>query len=228
MQLNRIHKVPTEEFKKYTENRTAFSKTYNPKLVNFTLPTHFLEKLNKLDISIPDGVFQLFNDYPEITNTKDRINIKIENKQASFKFLPEQDAYNISIPQTNHNQYIAMLIHELSHVVCQEKTNHQISTLYESEKGALEIELKITKKLSGHFQLANIQEYITCLIRTEFEQLIFQNPNQNIGQVYLQCVEKYLGKPNNNLEFEYLKDNKIIMKPLTDLSTAVALVSLTT
>ncbi len=227
MQKNHIQKIPDNEYAYFEKQKTNFSNTFNPQLIGFSLPVHFLFSVAQLDISFPDGVLKLFNEFQEIENVKNKINLISNSETASFKFLSESEKYIVNIPKTNPNQKIAMLIHELSHIVCQERSDHKINSVYESEKGALEIERIITKKISTDFYLANLREYLMCFVRSEFEKLIFQNPSQNISKTYLTTLEKYLGKPDNDMEFKYLIDDRIIMKPLTDLSSSVALVNLT-
>lgn len=226
MQRESLHKIPKNEYQNYLNKKSEFANKFKPSSDTAELPVHFLSLLPQQSLGFPVEVYKLFKQYPELSNLQNKIKLVEGKDTASFKYHSDTSSYTVNIPPTNYNQKIAMLIHELSHIVCQEKSNHQISSLYQSEKGALEIELQIAKKISTDYYLADIREYLNCLVRTEFEQSIYQNPSQNFGEIYHSCLQKYLGEINENLKDSYLNDNKLIMSPLCDLSTAVALVNL--
>jgi len=159
-------------------------------------------------------------------NIEKRINLVVEGDQSKFKYNTEIDGYSVTIANTNHNQKIAMLIHELSHVFDQELRDHKIPSVYESERGAHKIEFEIAKSISKEFLFADIREYLICFVRTEFEQIIFEDPSQAGPALFGKILSKYFGVPKDKESYLYLQDEKLIMKPFSDLSVAVALTNL--
>jgi len=219
--------IPATKWKEYLENRDLFAKKYSPKINKVSEYPHFLSKIEKINLTFPDDVFLLFKDIiPDLADIKKRVELLIEGKQASFKYDVQADRYKIVIPNTNHNQKIAMLIHELSHVYDQERKDHKIKGVYESENGAHQVEFEVAGSISKEFLIADVREYLSCLARTEFEESIYSKNDQNYPELYASIINKYFGEVVGGKSYLFLNDDKVIQKPLSDLSVAVVLVNL--
>ena len=220
-------RISESHWQKYLSNRDAFASKFSPQLESSSNNPHFLSKLPSLKISFPNGVFDhVSQTYPEITKLKDKIILSISDEGAHYKYSKDEDSYSIFIPHTNHNQQVSMLIHELAHILSQEKHQHQILGGYEDELEAHQIEFGLVRKFSNSFFQAVVGEYLICLVRTEFQISMFENHELDSTPLYTSCFEKYVGKQNPENILDYLSDKKIINLPLTDLSVAVALVIL--
>ncbi len=228
LQKNFFH-IPETHYQKYLSNRDAFASKYSPQLDSATNSPHFLSKLPTVDLEYPDSVFNFVaQKYPELNAINDKISIADSDKEAYYRYSKEEDHYYIFVPQTNSNQKISMLIHELSHVINQEKYHHQTPDSYTDELEAHQIEMDLAKDISEDFFKAIVGEYLMCLVRAEFQISKFENPELDPTPLYKSCFEKYVGKQNPENIFDFLSDKKITHLPLTDLPVAVALVNLLT
>jgi hypothetical protein len=223
MQIEKIHKVPNDDWDNYLSKRSSLSRDFISCTDSSESYPHFLSKLPKSSLSFPDGVFSLDTNFGDFRN---KIDLAIQGEESLFKYHSDTNRYEINIADVSHNQKIAMLIHELSHVIDQENKNHKIDSIYESEMSALELEFQIAKSISDEFFIADAREYLVCLVRTEFELLIISNPDQSPSLLFASILKKYYGDFDANGSYLFLTDKKIIMKPLSDLSVAVTLTNL--
>jgi len=226
MQLKKIHKIPEKAWGEYKSCSHKMADKYKPNAVSHDKYPSFLNKIENLKIKFPGDVFTLFNAFPEIENIKNKIEYGVGGNSSKFKYDSNLDKYSITIADTNENQKIAMLIHELSHVLDQEQKDHKIPSIYESEMGAHQIEFDIAKSVSNEFYLADIREYLSCLVRTDFEESIYTNPNQDLVKLFAEKQKRYLGDLSKDTTHLFLHDEKLIQKPLSDLSVAVAVVNI--
>lgn len=219
--------IPDSHYQKYLSCRNDFASKFSPQLENSSNSPHFLSKHPPIDIEYPNGIFNFVaKKYPNFNDIKDKITITESDNDAYYRYSKEDNRYFVFIPRTNSNQKISMLIHELSHAITQEKYQHQIPDLYTDEFEAHQIEIELAKDISADFFQAVTREYLMCLVRTEFQISIFENPKLDSTSLYKSCFEKYVGKQNQENTLDYLSDKKIINLPLTDLPVAVALVNL--
>lgn len=132
---------------------------------------------------------------------------------ASYKYDDQKKTINIYIPQDIHeNQAITMLVHELGHVKAINE-NKIAPSLFEAEKLAYEYEFDFLKSKSKELFLADLDQYKSCFWRADFEIEAYINPDQDL----------FVLSGNND---KYLDDEKLIMKPFTDLPHALAIFSL--
>ncbi len=222
-------RIPEDHWQKYLSNRDAFATSFSARLEISSNTPHFLSKLDEVNISYPDGVFDFVaQKYPEMIELKDKITISDSGSGADYKYSKEEGRYSIFIPKTNHNQQVSMLIHELAHVINQEKFHHRIPNVYTDELEAHHIEFSLTKTVSDDFFHAVIGEYLMCFVRTDFQASIFKNPDQDINYLYSSTFEKYIGNLDSINNTDYLLDKKLIFSSLVDLASTVAIVNLLT
>ena len=221
-----IKKIPDTEWQKYLTNRNLIAQKYIPNTDAHQKHPHFLSKIDSLNLFFPDDVIGLFQLYPEMIDIRKRIDLTDGGELSKYKYDSKNDRYWVTIADTNHNQKIAMLIHELSHVLDQEKKRHKIISIYEAEKDAHIIEFEVAKNISQEFLLADTREYLACFVRTDFEEFIYTNPDQNPSGIFSQKLKKYFGDFAESESDLYLFDNKIIQQPLSDLPTAVSLANI--
>jgi hypothetical protein len=220
-------RIPESDWHKYLSGRDVFATKYSPRLENSTNSPHFLSKIPAIDIEYPDGVFDFVaKKYPEINEIRNKITIEDSDKGAYYRYSKENNNYSIFIPQTVPNQKISMLLHEFAHVVSQEKHNHQIEGNYSDEFEAHKIEFDLAKDISEEFFQAVIGEYLMCLVRTEFQISIFENPEIDPISTYSTCFNKYIGKLSPENQTDFLFDKKITHLPLVDLPNAISIVTL--
>ena len=188
---------------------------------------HFLKQLESVDIEFPNGVYALFVNKisPELIG---RIGLVVEGEKAMYNYSPETDKYKITIPNSSHNQKIAMLIHELSHVVDSEENGKVTKNRYQGEKSAIKSEFFLTRSISDDFFDANLREYLACFVRTEFEEMIYLNPSMATPENFSTIYGNYYGNSGDQNIYLYLFDRKIIDKPFVDLSATVAIANLLT
>jgi len=226
MEVAKVHRISSNDWGNYLGKRDSFAMKYTPEVVSFSTYPHFLPNIPKASLSFPDGVFALFKSFPKMRDIQKRIDLIVEGEQSKFQYHSETDRYSVIIAETNHNQKIAMLIHELSHVADHENREHKIVSIYDSELGAHKIEFDIAKLISNEFLLADVREYLACFVRSEFEQIIFEDPSQAGPILFGKILAKYFGVTNDKESYSYLQDEKLIMKPFSDLSVAVAMTNL--
>lgn len=132
---------------------------------------------------------------------------------ASYKYDDQKGTIDIFIPKGVHeNQAISMLVHELGHAKA--ITENKIApTQFEAEKLAYEYEFNFLKSKSQDLFLADLDQYKSCFWRTDFEIEAYTNPDQDLSVL----------SSNND---RYLDDEKLIMKPFTDLPHALAIFDL--
>ena len=227
-QKKSVQEIPNSDWKKYLDNRDEFASKYGAKEDQVHFYPHFLSKIPSVNISFPDGAYPLFELFPAMKNIENKIDLVIEGSTAKFQYFTDTDRYLITIADTNLNQKIAMLIHELSHVTNLEMKNHKINSVYESERGAYSLEFEIAGSISDEYLIADIREYLMCIVRSEFDEAIFMNPTLFAPTLFNSLLNKYFGNFSDKDDYRYLRDEKILMKPLSDLSGAVAVVNVLT
>lgn len=226
MQADSVQRISTVDWQNFLNNRRYFTDKYSPKLENIVVYPHFLSNIPKVDLSFPDDVYMLFKSTPKMKDINGQIDLIVEGNQSKYEYQSETDRYSVTIAEANHNQKIAMLIHELSHVADHENREHKIFSIYDSELGAHKIEFEVAKSISEEFLVADIREYLACFVRTEFEQIIFEDPRQAGPALFGRILAKYYGIPKDKESYLYLQDEKLIMRPFSDLSVAVAMTNL--
>lgn len=223
LQLNDFHKIQDEDFNNYLQNKSSFALRFNPKLNNIGGTPHFLSQIPQAkEISHQEILTQLGD--PTII---DKIVFTTGETTASFKYNQDTESYTVSTPRNvNSNQKLAMTIHELVHVVTHELAKNQVTSIYESEKQALRLELEVTRQISPEFYEANIREYLMCFVNTDLQIDLFTGQVEDITSQYSKYILKYLGNPTNQFASSWTDNEKIVMKPLSDLPYAVALCNL--
>ncbi len=226
-QVHKIHKIPEVDFQNYLDRRDAVIKIAFPGLEKMDEVPHFLNKLPEVDLD-KDEIVGLTTENEELVPVLKNTEVEETAGQALFKYLPEQNSYKIEIPSgISKNQKIAILVHELSHVATHFLTDNKIESPYESEKRALELELRISKGISSEYYLANLRDYLMCFVRTDFQIDMFINPEQDPDVLYGKYLRQYLGEPTTNFTKRWQFEEKVVEKPLSDLPYAVAVCNLT-
>jgi hypothetical protein len=218
MQKSR-HGITTDQWSQYLDLRRDFAHIHHPRLEQISTEPHFLSQIPELDISYPDGVWQLLPD----SDLRLRIVIKTGDNSAKFTYLSDSDVYEIYIPQTHKNQQISMLIHELGHVLYSESRDRQVHTIPESEIGAYQHEHTILQKLPPEFMTASIREYLMCLVRLDFQISMYKDPKTDIVEAYTQAMERYIGTMAVSC-MDFLLDDRLVSQPLSDMPAGVGLV----
>jgi hypothetical protein len=229
MKIKKINRIPEPHWQKYLAGKYNFADKYSARVINSPYSPHFLSALPYIGMKFPSEVIEyVAKKYSEIDKVRNNITIEGSDKGAYFKYSKENDHYSIFISETNLNQKISMLIHELAHVVSQEKHDHKVEGFYTAELEAHQVELDLAKDISEQFSRAVIGEYLMCLVRTDFQIAMFENPSLNPIDTYENCFAKYIGRLNEKNQTDFLSDRKITHLPLEDLSSAVSLVNLLT
>jgi len=229
MQIKKINRIPEPHWQKYLANKDAFATKFSPHLDSSSNSPHFLSKLPELKIEYPENVFDLVTKkYPEINEVRNKISIENSDKGAYFRYSDEADHYSIYIPQTNFNQKVSMLIHELAHVISWEKQHHRVESIYSAEFEAHQIEFALTKDISNEFSQAVFGEYLMGQVRSDFQIAIFTNTTLDPIVTYTENFAKYIGELKKENQTDFLFDKKITHDPLVDLSSAVSIVNLLT
>lgn len=223
LQLNQIYKIPAEDYNNYLQSKSSFALRFNPKLDNISNTPHFLSQIPTVkEISHQEILTLLGN--PTIL---DKITFATSETTASFKYNQNTDSYTVSIPNgVSSNQKLAMTIHELAHVVTHELAKNQFNSIYESEKQALKLELEVTRQISPKLYKSDIREYLMCFVNVDFQVDLFTGQVEGITSQYSKYILKYLGKPTDQFARSWTDNEKISMKPLSDLPYAVALCNL--
>lgn len=229
MSVKKIHQVPETGWLKYQKNNNIFANEYSARVISSENLPHFLSSLSDIGMKFPTDVMNFVaNKYPEIDKVKDKISIENSDNKAHFQYSKEKGTYSIFIPETNPNQKISMLIHELAHVISQEKLNHQVEGIYSSEFEAHKIEFDLARDISQNFFHAVVGEYLICLVRTDFQIKMFEKPELDPIDTYTNSFAKYIGRLNEKNQEDFLFDKKITHDPLVDLADAVSIVNLLT
>lgn len=228
MCVKKTYRIPDQDYQKYFSSKDIFAEKFSPHLESSSSSPHFLSKLPKLSLEYPDGVIDFVaKKYPVIDEVRDKITIERSDTGAYFRYSKEDDHYSVFIPETNSNQKISMLIHELAHIISQERTSHQ-EYIYSMEYEAHKIEFELAKDISNEFLQAVIGEYLICLVRTEFQIAMFTNPSLDPIDTSTHSFAKYIGTLNTENQTDFLFDKKITHNPLVDMTSAVSLVNLLT
>jgi len=226
MQVKKIYRILEVDWKKYLSNKDSFSSKFSPNLDSSSNSPHFLSKLPKINMEYPEGVIDFVaKKYPEISVVRDKITIEKSDKGAYFRYSKDDGTYSIFIPKTNFNQKVSMFIHELAHIISQERTDHQ-EFVYSMEFEAHKIEFELAKDISKEFLQAVIGEYLPCLVRADFQISMFSNLHLDPIETYTNCFAKYIGGLNEKNQTEFLFDKKITHNPFVDMPDAVSLVNL--
>lgn len=193
LNLNKRYQIPAEIFESYCKNSKRFLEKY-PASMN-------IREIDMCGLTFSD-----------LSTTVDK-NTTIHRgdyDHASYKYDDQKKIIDIFIPENIHeNQAITMLVHELGHVKAINEKKIASST-FEAEKLAYEYEFNFLKSKSQDLFLADLDQYKNCFWRTDFEIEAYANPNQDLFAL----------SGNND---KYLDDEKLIMKPFTDLPHAIAI-----
>lgn len=220
MQIQKVHKIPESSWQIYLSSRDNLVGKFCPNVDSKANYPHFLSKLEKLNLEFPEDVYKL---HPKFSDMRNKIDLTVNGGTSHFQYDETLDRYSVTIADANHNQQVAMLIHELSHVVDQEQSNHKVESVYQSELGAHQIEFAVAKNISPEFYRADIQEYLSCFVRTDFEQQMFADPEQDPAVLFAKTLKKYYGDFPEEQSYLFLFDDKIIRQPFSDLSTSVSI-----
>jgi len=169
----------------------------------------------------------IIKEYKILEKFKNKLIIK-PGEGSSMSYKKETDHFEITINKHINNRHQIMdLIHEISHVVVYLNSfNKEINPLekgsYWREKKALEIEMKILKKLSPLLYRALFGEFLTVFRRTLFEIQLYSNPHQNLNKLYAQTFNQCFKKAKQKNNPLYILDEYITSHPFSTLSHAVA------
>lgn len=196
LNLNKRYQVPAVVFGNYHKNSKKFFEKYT------------FDK-NIRDVDMCGLTFSGLSSMVDENTTIHRG----DYDHASYKYDNQKKTIDIYIPEGVHeNQAITMLIHELGHVNSITK-NKYAPTSFEAEKLAFEYEFNFLKSKSQDLFLADLDQYKSCFWRTDFEIEAYTNPDQDL----------FVLSGNND---KYLYDEKLLMKPFTDLPHALAIFDL--
>lgn len=191
--LKIISKVPLKIFESYRQDSRKFFKKYSVK-----------KNIREVDMC---GLT-----FTGLSSTADK-NTTIHRgdyDHASYKYDDQKGTIDIFIPEVVHeNQAITMLVHELGHAKAIIE-NKIVPTQFDAEKLTYEYEFNFLKSKSQDLFLADLDQYKSCFWRTDFEIEAYTNPDQDL----------FVLSGNND---KYLYDEKLLMKPFTDLPHALAI-----
>jgi len=169
----------------------------------------------------------IIKEYEILGKFRDKLIIKSGENSSTF-YVKETDHFEITINKHLNNRHQVMdFAHEVSHVIVYLNSfNKEINPLekgiYWREKKALEIEMKLLKKLSPTLYKALFGEFLIVFRRVLFEIQLYSNPQQDLGKLYArtfnQCFKKAKQK-NNPL---YILDEDISSRPFSSLPHAIA------
>lgn len=222
---NKRFQIPDREWANYHNLVSMFCSRYSVDLSIKKSYPHFLSQITEVKIDFPQGVINLFEDVSKHRDIESSIEIKIGGQQAEYRYDKMSDKYLISIPNVSPNQKIAMLIHELSHVVSHENIMNHVRSTYEDEKLAYKIEFNIAKKISKDFFEADVREYLQAFLRTDFELTAFEDPEKVSAKLFSRIANKYFTKVDGQTSTLYLFDKKLIYTPLFSMPHAVAIMN---
>ena len=196
LSLSKRYQIPTDVFENYRQNSKTFFEKYPIK--------KNIREVDMCGLTL-SGI--------SLTDNKNVIIHRGDFDRASYKHDETKKSVDIFIPENVHeNQAITMLVHELGHVKAISK-HKEVTTVFDAEKLAYQYEFNFLKSKSNELFLADLNQYKGCFWRTDFEISAYSNPDQDLFA---------LSGNNHN----YLNDEKLIMKPFTDLPHALAIYSL--
>ncbi len=221
--LNRVIKLCNKEL----SNNNNLSDWFYTEFNNFPC---FVCQMNEFPFESLDSVFlELAKKYKILTKYKNKIVILQSDIAISqISYIKERDIIQIII---NNNQNIGHqcldLIHELSHAIFYIK-NFQEGTVpaergkYRNELDASKLEMNFLKNYYNELYKANLSRVLSNLIIILFEISIYENPNQNLGELFARCYNKcfYQARQKNNPLF--ILEKRLIYQPFKSLPHAIA------
>lgn len=165
-----------------------------------------------------DVVSFFANNYDFLNKDLNRVKIK---KGEYSQMIYDKDDSQIAITinkNINNRHKLKDLFHEMCHVVnLLESLNADKSILNESkylrEKKAIEIESKISKKVSTDFHNAFLFDSLLNMKEVFFEIKLYDNPNQDIDKLYADAHNKIFYKSDQKKNPVYLFNKDILFRP---------------
>lgn len=150
-----------------------------------------------------------------------------------MEYIKDVDKFKITINENqNINHQITDFIHELSHVIWylqnfKKKINTTSKRVYTREKGAIEIEIEILKKISTvFFEKYFYNETLLLLHKTLFEIETYKNPKQNLKKLYASIFNKCFSGVKQKENVLYILDYDVIFNPFSSLPHTIAHINL--
>jgi len=231
--------IPKSTYKHFTKNiDKAIDSIHKqlPKLPN--LPRWFYFQVN-----LPCFICQI-PFFPKLTIPKEVIDVvgrkypilhKFKNKifvgfgdNARIRYYKEKDSFKITIHKTyNQRHQTIELIHELGHAITMledfKKGKDPLpNKRYEVEKSAINIQFNMLKSLSPIIFQAHLGSILNTFHQILFELAVYDNPKQNLSQLYTEIFNRCFPEANQQNNRLYLLNEDIILKPLSSLPHVIA------
>ena len=234
------HKISSRDYQYFLDNKDKVIKFCQTNIPQINLPNWFYSQFRNQcflcqlvdfpEIPSKKEVIELIsNEYPILKKFQHKIKIK-KGKVSSTTYIRETDSFKICLSEKNNQRHnFVDLIHELSHVISQIKNFQKgIDPLslgkYLNEVDALQIELKLLKKISHQVYQTEIANCLKTLSIVLFEIESHKNPDQDLSKLYAKTVNFCFPKAKQDKNYSYLIEQNLVMKPLRSLPHAVAAV----
>jgi len=170
-------------------------------------------------------------EYPILKEFRQKVKIKPAPDERTFTiYKAKQDVIEVNIgKEANIRHEVIILIHELCHAISLLNSLRNGEDIlytggkYQVEKKAMEIEIKLLKKISEPLYKAYLGEILLFLFRnTLFEIELYKNPKVDVSKLYAESFNRCFLKAKQKDNPLYLLDESIITKPFALLPHAIA------
>lgn len=195
----------------------------------FNLPC-FICRIKIFPFGLLDQVFNFVAKYyPILEKYKEKIQIEYTTEgPPNIRYIKEIDHFKIILNKNDNLRHqFCYLIHELSHALSiLQNFKRNIDWVeygkYRKEKEAYQIEFKLLQKASADLYQARLADILLTFRRVLFEIGIYNQPEQDLAKLYAQTFNRCFKRARQKTNPLYMLDEGIIMRPLTNLSHAVA------
>lgn len=193
----------------------------------FNLPC-FVCRIPFPDLVIPEDVINLVEkEYPILQRFRHKLHIRFGDS-AGIRYHKEKDTFEITLSKTSNNRHkVLELIHELGHMVgmledFKKGSEPFAAGRYATEKRASTIELRVLTTLSPMILDARFADILLLFHRVLFELTVYDNPKQNLPQLYAKIFNQCFPDAHQKTNPLYLLDEHIVLRSLSSLPQAVA------
>lgn len=234
----RKNKIPKANYGQFIKNKdkviTFCSKPLpDPKqlpnwfYLELNLPC-FICRVKKFPFETLENVFNSVScEYPVLKQFKARVKVAMGDKNWT-RYKKEEDYFLVTLNKNvNFRHQTISFIHELGHVInflndFKKGEDFLGKGKYLGEKETFKLELKILEKLSKEILEASLTNLLLTFWKITFEIELYNNPLQNIGELYAHSFNACFPKARQKRNPFYILDDSLITAPFSSLPHAIA------
>ncbi|MBI1863904.1 hypothetical protein HYS03_01710 [Candidatus Woesebacteria bacterium] len=230
------------DYQYFLDNREKVINYCQKQIPEIKLPNWFYSQFNNQwkhgflsllpnfpEFTFPNGVLDfVVREYPILDKFKDRIKIKLADRNSQAYYVKEIDSFDVVInKKVNRRQQIVELIHELGDIIGDLKSfetnwNSDSKWIDSIEFNPYWIEFKLLKKLSPEVYRARVADVLNNIADIAFLIEAYENPDQDLPKLYAVTFNHLFPIAKQTKNYTYLIKKHMTFHPFSTLSQTIA------